>query len=529
MKSFYEHLRSRLEFGEQIEDTRRPVFRSSSIFPVIKNNSYSTNILFLGYWLLKRNIPEISSLITLRNKDGTILKRNYFSIKDTKAYSIELDSMLNNTILSNKSEFLGSIETEFFSTRDLVFPFPATVLNYYNDEFNTCVHTIQRIYNDFEDLNDNEKFRVPETGFDIYSDNDLSAFLAVVNGPVTNENAIINYVITNNVSQKFSGNFELGNVKPYETIFLKFEEHIPNLTEFLKGKSGSISVEHNFEGFFPRFLVGNTQRSFPCCSFTHSYYDCTSCAKPSDYWDRISEDYHDCSVYIPLFVDNNYYTDLVFYPNFSPSNFDLQINIYNKDGNLLQEFPNFKKINSADSKLLKINFNNLVKDLNIDTQDIHTAHIIANSVERRIPARIKFGLNVGIMGKKAKLPCNICFNLHPGNPQAENKPGSFHWCPLINKGNSIVSIANFSPLKNNSRSAEIILNFYRGQDSKSIAKKIDIPPNSEFRFDLEKNPDVISFLQKSNGWLTIKANNPNIQGFYFNFHSSGSVGGDHLF
>ena len=30
-------------------------------------------------------------------------------------------------------------------------------------------------------------------------------------------------------------------------------------------------------------------------------------------------------------------------------------------------------------------------------------------------------------------------------------------------------------------------------------------------------------------WVTIEADNPNIQGFQFNFHESGSVAGDHFF
>ena len=51
----------------------------------------------------------------------------------------------------------------------MVFPYPALVLEYFNEKFNTCVHTLGRVYNDFEDINENEEFKVPETGFDIYN------------------------------------------------------------------------------------------------------------------------------------------------------------------------------------------------------------------------------------------------------------------------------------------------------------------------------------------------------------------------
>ena len=91
---------------------------------------------------------------------------------------------------------------------------------------------------------------------------------------------------------------------------------------FLGDSSGSISLSHNFEGFYPRLLVGNIQNSFPSVSFTHSYYDCTSCDTDSDFWSRASDNFYDSSVYLPLFLTNNCYTDLVIYPNFSPSDFN---------------------------------------------------------------------------------------------------------------------------------------------------------------------------------------------------------------
>jgi hypothetical protein len=36
-------------------------------------------------------------------------------------------------------------------------------------------------------------------------------------------------------------------------------------------------------------------------------------------------------------------------------------------------------------------------------------------------------------------------------------------------------------------------------------------------------------MQNESIWVTINSDNPNIQGFYFNFHKSGSVAGDHFF
>ena len=530
MKSFYDHLLSRHEFGQEIDYNQKPILRSSGIFPVVKNNSYSSRVLFLGYWVIKRNIPEVSFLVTLRSDNGKIIMRDFFTIDNPKAYAINLDSLLEKTSIPDKSNFLGSIEVEIFSTQDMVFPYPALVLDYFNSEFNSCVHTLGRVYNDIEDLNENESFMVPETGFDIYADDDLDAFLSFVNGPLPNNNPIIEYVITNSQSQKLNGSFTLDAIQPYQTVLFKFQDYISNLNQFLNGKSGAITLKHNFVGFFPRFLVGNIQKSLQSVSFTHSYYDCTSCSNPLDYWNRQSESHYDSSISIPLFIENDFFTDLVIYPNLSPSIFDLNIKIHDKLGNILLDLPNYMRITSPDSKLVKINFNELITKNNIDTKNILTAQIIANFQDKKIPTRIKFGLNVGKNGNESKLPCNICFNSHLGNPPIDNKPNSFHWCPMFSTGNTVISFENSSPVKNYLKNAKLLLTFYREKDTTSIEKQITIPAHGEFRFDLKKDhDDVLKFLDGDPGWITAKADNPYIVGYYFNIHSSGAVAGDHVF
>ena len=288
MKSYSQHLKSTQEFGEKNNTTKKPILRSSGVFPVIQNQDYSSSIHFLGYWLLKRNIPKITLVITLRNADGKTLLQKTKIIDVAKAFSIDLDSLLSEIHFEPKNNFFGSIETEFHSTQDMVFPYPALMLEYHNEKFNTCVHTIGRIYNDPEDLKENESLKVPESGFDIYGSDDLNSFLSFVNGPLTNNEGIIQYEVTNSNSEKLTGSFSLGYLKSFETKLIEFKEYIPNLSSFLKNTSGSISLRHNFEGFYPRFLVGTRQSSLPSVSFTHSYYDCTSRSDKTDFWDRNS-------------------------------------------------------------------------------------------------------------------------------------------------------------------------------------------------------------------------------------------------
>ena len=527
MKSYYQHLKSTQEFGEKPNLTKKPILRSSAIFPVVQNEFYTSSIHFLGYWLLKRNIPEVTLTITLRSMDGDILLRKLEIINIAKAFAINLRDLLLEINSDKNNNFFGSIETEFNTTRDMVFPYPALVLEYHNEKFNTCVHTLGRIYNDFEDLNENSEFSVPESGFDIHETEDLNSFISFVNGPLQNENGCIEYVVTNSKSQKLIGNFHLGIINPLETKFFHLKDHILDLSDFLENESGSISIKHNFTGFYPRFLVGNIQESFPSVSFTHSYYDNTNSINDSDYWSRVNDSHFDSSIYVPIFQKNTQFTNLIIYPNMSPSNLTLKIVIYDESGKKVYDNENFLKINSIDKKLLKINLNEIVSNFDSSKNKNFAAHIITNFKNNKIPTRIKFGLDVGTKGLRSKIPCNICFNMRLGNPLLEKKPGSFHWAPLFNNRNAVLALGNFSTLKNYNFDANLELDFYRIEDSDSLNKKIQLKANSEKRISF--NDFELDDFIKSEGWVTIKADNPYIHGYYFNINSSGSVAGDHLF
>ena len=114
-----------------------------------------------------------------------------------------------------------------------------------------------------------------------------------------------------------------------------------------------------------------------------------------------------------------------------------------------------------------------------------------------------------------------------GNPLLENKPGSFHWAPMFRERNTILTLGNFSSLKDYHRNANLELNLYRIEDSAKITKNLSIKPNSEKRISIH-DTEINDFI-KTVGWVTIKADNPYMQGFYFNLLSSGAVSGDHLF
>ena len=529
MRSYYSHLQSTKSIGEDILITQKPTFRSSAVFPVLHTKDYSTKILFMGYWLLKRQISEIGLLYTLRASDGTILSRKYLMINTVKAFSIDLSEFIDELkSKTNVDDFRGSLELEIFSTKDLVFPYPAFVLVYYNEGFSTAVHTVGRIYNDIEDLAANEEYKVREAGFDVYGNHRFSSFIAFTNGPIKNYCPLLKFKVINSDGKEFLREAELKKLSPYETVFLKLNESI-NLFEILGDRPGTVKVEHNFEGFFPRFVVGNFENESKSISITHSFYDSSELADSKSFWNRKNENFNDSSILVPLFLKNGYYTHLVLYPIFSPSDFAISFDFYDSGGQKVGNITNYEVIKSSENKYEIIDFNMITMDhRNLDT--IASANIICNwENKEKIPTRLKFGLNIGKENSKVKLPSNICFAPQLGNPNILKKSGTFHWAPFINIGNSEVVFTNSAPLKDYKMEARIKAIFHRELDNNNIEREFNLPAFGIKRISISEDRELNSFLQDSSGWISANSDNPYIYGWYFDFHKNGSVAADHFF
>lgn len=525
MRSYYSHLQAVKSVGEEVLLSQKPTFRSSAIFPVLHNKDYSSKIIFMGYWLLKRNIREIGLLYTLRGANGTVLSRKYLLVDSAKAYSIQLSEF--SDLIGN--DFTGSLELEIFSTQDLVYPYPAFVLVYFGDHFSTAVHTVGRIYNDIEDLAKNEEYKVRESGFDIYGNGDLSPFVAFTNGPAPNLHPEISYEINNAKMEVVKGKFSIKPLQPFETVFLKLKDHI-DLSKILGNEAGSIKLGHNLEGFFPRFAVGNFEEKAKSISITHSYYDSSELADSKSFWNRKDELFNDSSVSIPLYITNDLYTSIAVYPIFSPSDFTLSYAFYDQHGKLLRFLKDYHTIRSNENKYEQIDFKSIVKKEGINAEEAKSVNLICNwEAKDKIPTRIKFGLNVGSENKPVQLPSNICFAPMLGNPNILKKAGTFRWSPFLNIGNSEIVLTNSSSLKEYSTIANVNLNFHREEDTETKTRKISIPANGIERINLAEDEELRNFFNGKSGWLTAQSDNPFLNGYYFDFFESGAVGADHIF
>ena len=525
MKSFANNLKDIKSYGQSENILRKPVFRGSAIFPVIKNDICTSRILFMGYWKLKRGITEIGLLATLRSENGEIIFRKSLLIDDIKAYRIELDDLLNECGCTI-NDFVGSIEMEIFSARDLVFPFPAFVLNYYGEEFSSTVHSVGRIYNDIEDMNDNSSVNVPETGFDIYPDDNYEPFFSITNGQLENDNVFIKYKITNNDGDFTKGKAEFGRFEPYQTKIFKIKEFAD--ISVLGDSKGSISLSHNFTGIFPRWVAGNFTEAGQN-NITHTYYDLTGKNSEDDYWPVSDDRFHDISIAFPVFMNDKLYSEIAFYPIYSECEFDVDFVFYDKDGIIIHKEMDADFISTDFLKNHYINFNELLAE-SVNNLECIKSVLACYRFKGKIPTRLTSGLNIGYKHAKKGISTNICFTADPGNSKLLEKKFAFKWAPIMNVGRSIVTVQNRSILKEYDRTATINIVIVNEENTTTLERVAKIPPFGTYSLDTETDTELKNFLGKGTGWITVQSDVPYINSWYFDFNEkTGIIAGDHSF
>ena len=521
MKLYLSHLKSTQSFGHYAHKLKKPIFRSSTIFPCFSNQAIDTNILFLSYWMLKKNIPQISLLTSLRSEHGQVLYRETKIINQPKSNRVSLKSLLKK--INFKGNFIGSIELEVFSTQDLVFPYPAMVLNYVSKESSAFVHSAARVFNDIEDELSNKEITVPEAGIDILPDKHLDSFISFVNGPYELSNAIIKLELFNINGIKKIKKIKFSKIKPYQTVFVKFLNNKDKL--FLDKAKGTVKIHHDLRGIFPRFTCGNMNIKKTVTSLTHTYYDQSSLKNA--YWKNPStKKLYDSVVTFPIFYKKNYKTELAVYPIYPKTKLTFNLEMYNESGKCLKKQDSIFSIEGKLNKPVYLDINQFLPKNKIKTEQIFAKIIIIGG--GLLPSRFKFGLNIGNKNKH-DLSSNICFSAFESNINTLKKPSTFKWCPLLNQKNSFFRLSNLSYSKKGFKEANVKINFWRTKDNKSISKIIKIKDNGNYLFELNKNLRVKNFLCKDVGWVTFKSDNPFLFGWYFEDKGNGVVGGDHCF
>lgn len=533
LKSYDKHLQTTLSpGGKPVDCKRKPCFRSSAVFVALQKGELKTRILFMGYWLLKRQIPEVQLLVTLRDAGGAPLRRRSTLIQNVKAYSIYLQELLAEAGLDPEANFMGSIELEVFTTRDMVFPYPAFVLNYFNQESVAAVHTAGRIYNDVEDMRENTTKLVPECGFDVLSGERFQPFFNFTNGPHALERNSVEYETVSEDNERTVGRIELGAIEPFGVRHVNLKDHL-DLDGLFKSGRGAIKLRHDFRGFFPRFVAGNIDSKTAAASITHTYYDCTDECGDDAFWEKSDPSLYDSSIFAPVWLGVDFYTEVVFYPIYSPTEYTIHLQFFNLNGELKASVNDWKCVKTSEQGVFRISAEEVLREHGHDgglLNEIHGMKIIKSWDDgAKVPTRLKFGLNIGMCGRETDLPTNVCFNSKIANPAMLRKPETFRWLPILNHAKSVAVINNSSSVKSGFREANIELAVYREADQETIHRKLTIPENGQVRIALAEDDEIRNFLGQDTGWIAARSDNPFVDTWYFDFSDAGVVGGDHGF
>lgn len=528
MKSYNSHLQSTQSFGEALPVDYRPVMRSSATFPVVvKGQTVDTIITFMGYWFMKRTIKEVTVISTLRAEDGRTLKIDSALLDTVKSYSHSMRAWLDE--LDAGPDFIGSIELEIFSSRDMVFPYPAITLAYKAPAGQAFVHTCGRIYNDYADMTANSDTRVAEAGFDIVPTPGFSPFLAFVNGqiPLVGEVLELEFFNTRGDTQKTD--MPLPDVAPYGTAFVNlFDCGID--PAFFGGERGTVKVQHRLDGFFPRFVVGNIYGDHEALSLTHSYYDTVEDTSASAMWaNPAPERFHDSAISFPLLATAAY-TEMALYPIYTPSSTELALSFYTAEGAYIGTSRETFSIGDVNDRVVYVDCARLLRDLDTDGKHEGTLTLCKVILKGggKVPSRLKFGLNIGQQGA-IDLPANICFGAKVSNEKLVTKPGTFKWCAILDSQCQFVPMTNSSFLKGGNKVANCHVDVWRGQDGEKLSFTLQIPDNGVVDILADNREAVDGFLGGEIGWMTVRSDNPFVDGYYITMNGSGLVGADHVY
>ena len=523
MKTYSQHLSGTGQTAN-IDIVRKPILRSSAIFPFMINSKIDNKFLLLGYWLIKRDIKEVLLLITIRSKSGEIIFRSKKIIDQVKAYKFSVKKLLNY----KSGNFIGSIEFEVFSTHDLFYPYPACVLEASSKDCSTFVHTCGRIYNDFEDLNNNSNFKPPESGFDILPDKTVKNYFSFVNGATEIKNEILEVTLINHKGKKKKKIIKLKRLVPYETKFIFFTELEDK--KFFNHQKGTAKIKHNFKSFFPRFLVGNISSDLSKTTLSHTYYDISNLKGEEHFWKNPDKKkFYDSIITFPLFFKKNYKTELGIYPIQPIINdvfFDIQV--FNSNGYKEHEIKKIFVIKNKIKNPVYLNINSILKEnsINLNIKKDYYIKIIVSS--EKTPARLKFGYNISNK-QKFDFPSNVCFNAVVPNASMLKKKKTFKWAPIINKKDSKIIITNFSTLKEKFKKAKVEIKFWREKDNKFLKKNVIINDNGSYWFNLNNNLKIKKFLNNQTGWITVTGDSPFLSGFTVEDSNTGILAADHVF
>lgn len=254
-------------------DARKNFFahRASAVFPLRIRPQSDLQIVFLNYWKLKAEIPEISVNFRVYDTSGRLVARQ--TIEKVELHN-EI-SVRDEILAANCVElpFDGMVEVEVISLRNLAFPFPAILGVYQSEGYCSAVHAAGRIKN-ADELKSPQKSQ--ETNWTCRFERDGDGYVVVpffhyfVGAVPLDRDETIEITLRSQTGNAIAvASVPVGSMPPFSSrVFYADElfalDEVPEDGCFL-------SVALTARDIFPRLVVGNFHRDIEFLEVGHSF------------------------------------------------------------------------------------------------------------------------------------------------------------------------------------------------------------------------------------------------------------------
>tara|TARA_B100000787_G_scaffold54847_1_gene39835 strand:+ start:7599 stop:9149 length:1551 start_codon:yes stop_codon:yes gene_type:complete len=497
---------------DKINENQKLINRSSALFLVkhsIKRKVF-TDLHLLNYWSIKGKIKKVKAKITLRRLNGKKLKSKAIYIDQINAYCLELKKFFAELKID---EFIGVVEIEIFSKKNLFFPYPAIYVRYHGVNWHTGTHSTTRYFSRTSG-DDPELIKrhqaVNESNITLFSEKDLKCYVVLHNGLIKSTNTEISLIATNIHGKTIKKKINPLIMKIGETLIICVDDYL-NYKNFLKNKRGMLSVNYENTGVFPRLLYFH-ENSDGQITLEHSNFGNSKQASKDSFKPKKST--RNLLYSIPI-LSKNYKTEIDFFPTYpiqkSPYSIICKKNTI--DGKNLTN----KKIKiSKKSPFCQLTEKGLKKTTFLDIDIVNKA---------KLPNRFHVSQ---YYSRKNSLPGIILDGPVPINTKAPRT----RWLPFFNEGRNLKSkiyicSRYYHPINLNKK-IKLSLMLIGGLKNEKIKIEKEIKENENLELDISKILKGKKW--KSNyGWMYITFNEPCHNTVFFSSEYKRSIIFNHAF
>lgn len=497
-----------------------PAFRASGVFYAVVNETTTTVVSFYNYWREKNDTPNVGCLASLRDTDGALVGRVFFTV-ERYTYSVDAREILEASD-HGSAPFDGTLEIEIHSGQDLKFAFPALLVFYWSPTGVSSVHTNQRIYNNAEDQRRGDGFSAGQTGFDVSVDGGGRPVIFLANGPRDVAQSTADIQLFNAAGDQRNFQIDLGAVPALASRKLDLAE-LDGVPEFLGKDAGFAKLDVDLADIYYRFACG-TMHQDGHVSITHSYFDCTT---HDDYYDLkdFSDGEYPC--FVPVNLIDGVETEVIFYPIQSPTEIGFSVQAFDENGMERASVVLPDRLTTNGSRQARIDLRKILKEAGVDdSSGLYCVHVLPH--ENRFPARMTFGLNYTIGGKPGT---NISSSVLMASSHGK-KQRAWLWggTPVTHGGQSVIMLSHFSKDKADRSVASCIVEIYDAQGVVAQTQ-LDMPNGTGANIVVEELLEKAGY-EAGDGtvlWYVAKSPNSNLIANQVHISSAGYVGGDHSF